>query len=221
MNIIAIIQCRMNSKRYPGKMLAPFMGKPLLFHVVERIKNFNSRLKMILATSSDQADDPLELYAKSLGLKIFRGSPNNVVKRFSMSLKKIQCDAFFRVCGDSPLLSSSLFNEAVSIYKRNNHDIITNVFPRTFPPGMSVELIKTKTFLDSEKKITNKYDQEHVTTFFYKNSKNYKIFNIECAKPRNSQYKLAIDKKEDLQILNEWYLKNRNNYEKLFPILNK
>ena len=218
MSLIAIIQSRMTSERYPGKMLAPFLGKPVLAHVVERIQISKINPKIILATSENYTDDPLALYAKHLGIEVVRGSHENVLSRFILTLNKFKCDAFFRVCGDSPLLFPLLFDKAASIYSQSKYDLVTNVFPRTFPVGMSVELVKTRTFIETEKKIINKKDQEHITQYFYSKEKEFKIYNIECGKPIDLNLKLALDMPDDLKKLEEWD-KNRNeDYEEIFPI---
>jgi len=221
MSIIAIIQSRMTSERYPGKMLAPFLGKPVFAHVVDKIKLSKIRPKIILATSKNYTDEPLVLYAKHLGLDVVRGSHDDVYSRFSSTLNKFECEAFFRVCGDSPLLLPFLFDKAVSIYHQSEYDLITNVFPKTFPAGMSVELVKTKTFLELEKNITNNEDQEHITKYFYNHSKDFKIYNLECAKPVDLNLKLAVDKPEDLQKIKAWYLANDADCEDLFPLLKR
>jgi len=218
MNVKFIIQCRMNSSRYPGKVLAPFLGKPLLAHIVDRIKSTKLKSSIILATSNKRADDPLEIYGKYLGIIVERGSLDDVSKRFAFVLKKHKCDAFFRVCGDSPLLSTSLFNQALSIYKKNSYDLITNVFPRTFPRGMSVELFNTETFLKYQKKISKDLDKEHLTRYFYKNSKNFKIFNLKSSKTIKSNLKFAVDEIKDLKKLEAWFVNKGKNYEKLFTI---
>jgi len=221
MNLIAIIQSRMSSERYPGKMLAPFLGKPILYHVVERIRSSKIDLPIILATSNQVTDDPLTLYAKNLGINVVRGDLNDVVGRYKLTLSSFKCDAFFRVCGDSPLLYPLLFDTASNIFEKNNYDLVTNVYPRTFPPGMSIELIRTKTFINNEKNIVKKNDREHLTQFFYRNSKKFKIFNIKCTNPIGSQLKLSLDELKQLKNLESWYLKNKENYEKLFPIEKK
>ena len=116
------------------------------------LRRINFDLTTILATSTDTADDPLAIYGSQLGIKVFRGSREDVMQRFSDVLSQYNCDAFFRVCGDSPLLQPFLFEEALKIYTLDNFDLVTNVFPRSFPSGMSVELIKTKplkTMLDT------------------------------------------------------------------------
>ena len=218
MNVKFIIQCRMNSSRYPGKVLAPFLGKPLLAHIVDRIKSTKLKSSIILATSNKRSDDPLEIYGKYLGIIVERGSLDDVSKRFALVLKKHKCEAFFRVCGDSPLLSSSLFNQALSIYKKNSYDLVTNVFPRTFPKGMSVELFNTETFLKYQKKISKDLDKEHLTRYFYKNSKNFKIFNLKSSKTIKANLKFAVDEIKDLKKLEAWFVDKGKNYEKLFTI---
>ena len=218
MKIIAIIQSRMTSKRYPGKMLAPFLGKPVFDNVVNRIRLSKINPLIILATSKDVTDDPLALYAKHLGIKVVRGSLSDLVDRFVYTLKKFKCDAFFRVCGDSPLLLPFLFDTAVSIYKKHEYDLITNVFPKTFPPGMSIELIKTKVFLETNKNIIRKSEREHLTKYFYQNSKKFKIFNIRCVKSISSNLKLSVDELQDLKKLEAWHANNNKDYHELFPI---
>lgn len=208
----------MTSQRYPGKMLAPFLGKPVLAHVVDRIKISKVNPKIILATSENYTDDPLALYAKYLGIEVVRGSHNDVFSRFVLTLNKFKCDAFFRVCGDSPLLLPSLFDKAVSIFGQADYDLVTNVFLRTFPDGMSIELIKTRTFIETEKKIKNKKDQEHITQYFYSKNKEFKIHNIKCGKPFDPNLKLTLDKLEDLKKLEEWDQNRKEEYEKIFPI---
>lgn len=221
MNLVAIIQSRMSSERYPGKMLAPFLGKPILCHVVERIRSSKIDLPIILATSNQVTDDPLTLYAKNLGIKVVRGDLNDVVGRYKLTLSSFKCDAFFRVCGDSPLLYPLLFDTASNIFEKNNYDLVTNVYPKTFPPGMSIELIRTKTFINNEKNIIKNSDREHLTQYFYRNSKKFKIFNIKCTNPISSKLKLSLDELKELKNLESWYFKNNENYKKLFPIEKK
>jgi spore coat polysaccharide biosynthesis protein SpsF len=204
MNIIAIIQSRMTSSRYPGKVLSPFLGKPILAHVVERIRMSDLSLPIVLATSDDVADDPLALYGNYLSLCVARGPRDDVFGRFIQVLRKHSCEAFFRVCGDSPLLNPFLFEKAVAIYKNTNFDIITNVFPRTFPIGMSVELVQTNTFLSLEKIISRKDDREHITQFYYNNPKMFNIKNIECVNPADSKLRLAVDEIDDLKNIERW-----------------
>ena len=208
----------MNSCRFPGKVLAPFLGRPILAHIVECIKKTKLNSSIILATSYKKTDDPLALYGKYLGIKVERGPLEDVSERFALVLKKHKCDAFFRICGDSPLLLTPLFQQALSIYNEGTYDLVTNIFPRTFPRGMSVELIKTTTFLKIQKKIFHNQNKEHLTRYFYKNSKIFEIFNIMCSKSINPNHKFSVDEIGDLKKLEVWTKRNKKKYNSLFPI---
>ena len=208
----------MTSKRFPGKVLAPFLNRPLLDHVVQQIKKSEINSSIILATSSDNTDNPLASYAKELDLKVVRGSLDNVVERYALALDSYSCDAFFRVCGDSPLLLPSLFNHAVSIYRNKRYDVITNIFPRTYPVGMSVELIKAETFLKLKNNSLSQDEKEHLSKYFYNNFNKFKIHNIECNLPIDQNLKLAIDEYNDLEKIETWLLDKKDKIENLFPI---
>ena len=218
MIINAIIQCRMTSKRFPGKVLAPFLGKPLIDHIVDQVKKTNFCSSIILATSTNKADDPLCSYAKQIGLKVVRGPLNDVVQRFALAVNQYRCDAFFRVCGDSPLLLPNLFDHAALIYKNKSYDLITNVFPRTYPVGMTVELIKTTTFLEAIEYINSQNEKEHLTRYFYNNFDNFQIYNIECDVTVDQNFKLAIDEHFDLKKIETWLLTKKDKIKNLFPI---
>jgi spore coat polysaccharide biosynthesis protein SpsF (cytidylyltransferase family) len=85
-----------------------------------------------------------------------------------------------------------LIGRAVTLFKKNRYDIVTNVFPRTFPKGFSIEVINSKIILDFLLKIKKKKHKEHLTSFFYDNYKNFKIKNF-YNKKNSSDINLSID----------------------------
>ncbi len=76
-----IIQARMGSTRLPGKVVKKIEGKPILAHVIERLKKIKG-VKIILATTVKKEDDGLETIAEKLGIATFRGSENDVLDRY-------------------------------------------------------------------------------------------------------------------------------------------
>ena len=82
---------------------------------------------------------------------------------------------------------------------KKKYDIITNVFPRSYPKGQSVEIIKTSKLRYFLSKF-NKEQKEHVTKYFYKNYKYFMIKNFISVK-KNTKIKLAIDTKNDLILI--------------------
>ena len=141
--MLAIIQARSDSKRFPKKVLKKVYGNPLIYHVITRVLKSKKISKVIVATSKNKSDDELVKYLKKIKIKFYRGSLDNVAERFVKAAETQKTNFFLRVNGDSPLIDPKLIDHVISIFKKNmNNDIVTNVFPRTFPKGQSVEIIK-------------------------------------------------------------------------------
>ncbi len=195
---VAIIQVRSSSKRFPNKVMTSVNNKPLLYYVMNRVKKSKNIKKTIVACSVLKSDNSIVRFCKKNKYKIYRGSLKNVLDRYVNVCKKYKLKYFVRINGDSPCIDPNLIDKAVQIYKKNNCDIVTNVFPRTYPRGTSVEVIKSKCVFDLNKKKINNSFREHITTYFYNNYKNYKIINFNNR--RNlSKINLYVDTKSDLK----------------------
>ena len=195
--MLCILQARMGSKRVPKKMLIKLNGKALISRVYDQLIRSKSIKKIIIASSKAKSNNSLEKYCKFMKINFFRGSENNVASRFYKILKESKFNYFVRICGDSPLIDYRLIDKMAKFSKKGGYDIITNLLPRTYPRGQSVEIIKSRFFLKNYNKIKKKFDKEHVTTYFYKNSKKFKIksFTSEI-KFRNTNY--CVDRQDDL-----------------------
>ena len=195
---VAIIQVRSSSKRFPNKVMTSVNDKPLLHYVMKRVKKSKNIKKTIVACSVLKSDNSIVRFCKKNRYKIYRGSLNNVLDRYVRVCKKYKLKYFVRINGDSPCIDPNLIDKAIQIYKKNNCDIVTNVFPRTYPRGTSVEVIKSKCVLDLNKKKINSFFREHITSYFYNNYRNYRIINFNNR--RNfSKINLSIDTKSDLK----------------------
>ena len=198
--MLCIIQARSSSKRFKDKVLHLIYGVPLIQHVVNRIKKSKEISKIIVSSSYKKSDDKLISYLKRKKIKFFRGNLENVALRLYDTANMNKAKYFVRVSGDSPMIDPKLIDKAVKISKRHkDYDIVTNVFPRTFSKGQSVEVIKTSIFKKNLKKFSNA-DKEHVTKFFYKNSKKFNIKNF-VFKKKNKEIKMSIDTKKDLKVI--------------------
>jgi len=197
-NIGAIIFSRFDSNRLFGKALKEIEGRPLLGRVIDRTKLIRGINKIILATSNRQIDDGICDFAESEGIEIFRGSCDDVYGRALETCKKFNLDIFARICGDRPFFDYDLTSKAINLSKTNNFDLITTMFPRTYPPGLTVEIITQDLLKTYNKEIYNKYDREHLTTYFYKNPNNIKINNIKNPQYESiKQISLVVDTSED------------------------
>ena len=206
--MIAIIQARCNSKRFKNKVLKFFLGKPIIQHVVDNVKKSKKLNKVIVATSKNKSDDKLIKYLKKKNINFYRGSHLNVAKRLSDLAEKKKSNFFIRISGDSPFVNAKIIDRAISLHKkRKNVDLITNVFPRTFPMGQSVEIIKTKIIRKNLKRFNVK-DKEHVTRYVYENNDNFSIINFRN-KSKKKIFKMSIDTKKDFNFLEKKFLINK------------
>ncbi|PCJ99951.1 MAG: flagellin modification protein FlmC [Zetaproteobacteria bacterium] len=196
MSYKVFIQARMSSNRLPGKVLMPFGGKPIIRHVVDA-----ARLdRAVVLTSLEPSDDPLVAYLKAEGITYFRGSLNDVYGRFCDAINHYNLTWVMRICADSPLIPAHLLRAMENI-ERGDADIITNVHPRSFPKGHSVEIIRAQTMLDvSDDQLTDA-DREHVTPYFYRNADRFKIISVTQPTDMSDQ-DMAVDTREDYDRLN-------------------
>ncbi len=191
-----IVQARMSSSRLPGKVLMPIAGKPMLGYLTERLSRVFSREEIVIATSDDASDDPIGEFCATAGLGILRGPLEDVAGRFVECIGNFEPDYFARICGDSPLLDTGLIEKAFDLIATTNADIVTNVHPRTYPKGQSVEVLKSKMFLEAYGSFCEPEDFEHVTAYFYRNAERFSIEAFE-AEEDCSSLSLVVDTHED------------------------
>jgi len=197
--IRALVQARMSSKRFPGKVLAPFQGQPIVMHLIKRLAEVLPKDHLVVATSNQASDDPLVYYVQQMEVSTYRGDLKNVFRRFQECLAQYPCEWFFRICADSPLLESSLLNKMIKLSKIHPEvDMVSNILKKTFPPGKNLELIKTKSFLSIQEENLSEEEKEHITRYLYNNLDRFKIANIESEKEISDDEKYSIDTVEDL-----------------------
>tara|TARA_B110000037_G_scaffold105762_1_gene122928 strand:- start:22 stop:654 length:633 start_codon:yes stop_codon:yes gene_type:complete len=209
--MIAIIQARCNSRRFKNKVLSNFIKKPIIQHVVDNVKKTKKITKVIVATSKNKSDDKLAKFLREKKINFYRGSHLNVAKRLLDVAKKNNVNFFTRISADSPLINPRIIDSVISLYllKKKNKDLITNVFPRTFPKGQSIEIIRTSILKDNLR-FFNSEDKEHVTRYFYKNYKNFSIINFKN-KNKKKLINMAVDTRRDLILLEKNFKFQKGN----------
>ncbi len=205
--MLCVVQARCGSKRLKRKIFKKIKNMTIIDMVVNRLKKSKKISDMIIATSKYKVDNDIEKYCKDKNIKVYRGNLNNVASRFSEVAKIYNLKKVIRVSCDSPFIDHKIIDKGIVLSRKSNYDIITNVFPRTFPKGLSFEIIKTS-IIKKHMIFFSKKEKEHVTTYFYKNYKKFKIFNF-FAKKDLSKINLCVDTLEDLKFL-------KKNYSKIY-----
>lgn len=197
-NIIgAIVQARTSSQRYPNKVLHHVAGMPMLKYLLERLEHCDYLDAIVVATSNEDSDAPIEEFCRQNGVACFRGSLINVAERFFQLVNTYQFDAFVRITGDSPLLDQRLVSRALELFRHDEYDLVTNVLPRTYPKGQSVEVVSSKAFKETFHDITDADDLEHVTRYFHSNAQDFRIERFSLDENIN-HIRLCVDTRDDM-----------------------
>ena len=100
----AIIQARMGSTRLPGKVMKNLKAKPVLWHVIERVKQAENIDEIIIATTTHERDKIIFEKAKEWGVKAYRGSEEDVLERYYEAANNYETDTIVRITSDDPLV---------------------------------------------------------------------------------------------------------------------
>ena len=199
--MLIIIQARLNSFRLPRKVLLEVYKKPLIKYLVSRLNGITHD-KICIATSDQPVDDEIDGFCKENNISCFRGSLEDVAKRMLDAAKHYSADAFVRINGDSPLMDPKVIEEGIEIYQNSDYDLVTNTFPRSFPVGQSVEVIRTSTFEKAYQNMSTINHFEHVTKYYYEHPDEFRIRNFANERDLSS-YRLVVDTPEDLKRIEE------------------
>ena len=176
--ICAIIEARTSSTRLPGKVLLKIKKKTVLEYLINQLKKVNKIDQIIVATTLNKEDDQIIGIAKKLKVNFYRGDEDNVLQRVIKAAKSFRANIIVRITSDCPLVDLELIDQFIEIYLKNDFDIVTNAHHRSYPDGMDIEVIKSKSLIKSYKYAINKYLREHTTLSIYKHKNLFKICNI-------------------------------------------
>jgi len=201
-DIALVIQARTSSSRFPEKVLSPLCGTPMILWTINYCRKVN--LPLFVLTSTDESDDKLIGVLEKNYVSYYRGSLKNVVSRYLSFMKKHQVKKVVRISGDSPLINPDVISKVIAQDQElANADLTTNVFPRSFPKGQSVEIISRKSLELLIDRSLSESDIEHVTPYFYSNYQEFKINNLYNTQDLSS-INLSVDTQEDLLRINQF-----------------
>lgn len=160
MNIVAIIQARMSSTRLPGKVLMPLAGRPVLAHVVERLRHCRTLDGIAVATSTDPSDDPIEAWCATAGVRCVRGSLHDVLDRYHQAATALGADAVVRITADCPALDPAVVDAVVEGFQAGDFDFYG--LAGEFPDGLDCTVFAAPALARAWREATLPSQREHV-----------------------------------------------------------
>ncbi|MDD5096792.1 MAG: glycosyltransferase family protein [Candidatus ainarchaeum sp.] len=197
MEVSAIIQARISSRRLPNKIFALISGKPLIWHVVDRLRRSRKVSRIAVATTTNPADDVLEEWCRENKIEVFRGSEEDVLSRYFHAAKAMGAETIVRVTADDPFKDPAILDEVVELFQKNKLDFAYNNKPPTFPEGLDVEVFSMAALEKAQAESRDQYEREHVTQYFYRHPEKFRQMNL-ANKEDLSRLRWTIDTEEDL-----------------------
>ena len=190
----------MGSTRFPGKVLEEIAGKPMLWHLINRL-TFSKKLdNCVVATTSEPHDDRIAEFCLSENIPFFRGQENDVLDRYYQASREYSAAVIVRITADCPLIDPVIVDEVIALRERNQADYASNVDPPAFPDGLDVEVITFQALQKAWNEAKLNYQREHVTSYITESPDLFKTVNLEY-KSDLSLWRLTVDEKEDLEVV--------------------
>lgn len=200
MRIVAIIQARMGSTRLPGKVLMNILDKPVLWHVIQRTCQAKLIDEVVVATTTNEADQAIVSLCQAQGWPYFRGSEGDVLDRYYQTAKHYHADVIVRITSDCPLIDSEVTDQVIKTFIEGQPklDYSSNTLPpRTFPRGLDTEVFSLSTLERAWREDANPATREHVTPYVYRHPEKFQLQGIT----NNVDYsymRWTVDTLEDL-----------------------
>jgi spore coat polysaccharide biosynthesis protein SpsF len=230
--VVAIIQARMGASRLPGKVLLDIGGKPMLDRVVTRTQRSQIVDQVVVATSTDQSDDPIVKYCDKQGFPSYRGKLRDVLDRYFQAAKLHSAGVIVRITADCPIidpmvvdqtlnafhgLGPSLINETesdsqqspqIQSQKKPSWDFAANRFPppwhRTFPIGLDTEVCTFSALETAWREADQPHHREHVMPFLYEQKNRFHVLLVNH-EPDYGNYRWTVDTSQDLELVRSIY----------------
>jgi len=203
--ILAILQARYSSTRLPGKVLRPILGKPMLLHQIERIKNSKRIDRLVVATSTEGSDDDIEKMCLHSNIEVYRGNLDNVLDRFYQCATQYDPEHVVRLTGDCPLTDSQVIDQVIDKHIISKSSYTSNAIPPTYPDGLDVEIFKLSTLKEAWRFAKLPSELEHVSPYIRKYLDSNQKHNLECEIDL-SAHRWTVDDPEDLRFVKKVYL---------------
>ena len=199
MKVVALVQARMGSTRFPGKVLKTVVGKPMIELLLARLFQSSELDEIVVATSEAKQNDHLQAVVESLGFRCTRGSEKDVLSRFYESAKFAGADVIVRITGDCPLVDRALVDRCIKGYKNSNVDYFSNINPATYPDGLDIEVMSFESIERANNETKSEFDREHVTPYI-RNSDSFLKSSMQHIEDLSAQ-RWSVDEPEDLVVV--------------------
>jgi spore coat polysaccharide biosynthesis protein SpsF len=200
--LVATIEARMTSTRLPGKVLLMAAGRPMLEHLVGRLRRVPSIAEIVLATTENPIDDVLEQFARRHEIRVFRASEDDVMSRVVGAAESAGANMVVEITADCPVIDPNIVEQTIQMFCHNRCEYASNIGARSYPVGMDTQVFWLETLKRSLAMTEDLLDREHVTRHIRMNPDLF--LQVTLVAPPNLHWPelgLTLDEEADYRLL--------------------
>jgi spore coat polysaccharide biosynthesis protein SpsF len=209
MKVVGIVQARLGSTRLPGKVLLPVEGRPLLEHMLARLRHATQLNELVVATTTLATDRSIAALAATLGLRCAAGHPTDLIDRHLAVARSLNAEVVVKIPSDCAVIDPRVVDRVVAAFRGavNNFDYISNLHPATWPDGNDVEVFTREALEMAFLEADRPYEREHTTPFIWDQPDRFRIGNVYWGGGRDlsRSHRLVLDHPEDFEVITAVY----------------
>ena len=203
--VLTVVQARMGSTRLPGKVMLPLAGRPALLLQLERLRASRLKGRLVVATTTDPADDVIERLARDNGFECFRGHPTDLLDRHVQAARACEARFVVKIPSDCPLIDPRVVDRVLGRFLSapGRWDYVSNLHPPTHPDGNDVEIMTLEALETAWRNASAAFQREHTTPFLWDQPEWFRIGNVEweTGDDFSRTHRLTLDYPEDYEFL--------------------
>jgi spore coat polysaccharide biosynthesis protein SpsF len=206
MSSVIVIQARTASTRLPGKVLLMAAGRPLLAHMLERVRAAAHATRIVIATTHERGDDAIVELCQELEVECYRGDPADCLDRHYHIGELCAVDAVVKIPSDCPLIDPSAIDRVLDSWQRDSAcDFLSNLHPASWPDGNDVEVMSMPALRSAALEATASFDREHTTPFIWSRPERFRQRNVvgETGLDYSRRYRWVVDWVEDYRVVRD------------------
>lgn len=172
----------------------------MLSYQLERMQRAAKLDRVVIATTTNVADDPIVVLCDAARVDVARGSEADVLLRYAEAAQRFEAGIVVRLTSDCPLIDPDLIDEAVDCFKGSGCDYLSNMLEPSFPYGMAIEVMTAQALLEAATEATDPPEREHVTPFLYRRPHRYRLQSLTRV-PDLSRHRWTVDTAEDFELV--------------------
>jgi len=178
--VAAAIQARMGSSRVPGKAMLEFGGKPMLWHLIDRLRRVPGLETIVLATTADPRNDPMVAYAAAQGIPAVREPvEDDLAGRIAKVFDLVGTDHLLKVGGDCPLIDPDLLDRMVRTAVATDGDFVSNRVKWSYPLGLSADVVSRRGTRWCHENLVRAEERELFALYLRDHPAQFRVVSIE------------------------------------------